>query len=74
MIPVGKRRVLEEDHICAICSVTREAAQLERCRNCRRYHCGDCTIRSRSGTFCSKECADMFYFGDDDDEPTEFDD
>jgi hypothetical protein len=66
--------VLEEDLTCAICTVTRDAAQLERCRNCRRTYCGDCSVRSRSGTFCSQECADLFYFGDDDDESTESDD
>jgi hypothetical protein len=57
---------MADDTLCSICSVTRDAAQLQACRICREMFCGDCAFRSRGGTFCSSQCANTFFFGDED--------
>lgn len=33
--------------------------------------CGDCAFRSRMGNFCSRECGDIFFYGEQDDEPSQ---
>ncbi len=60
-----------EGTTCVVCEIQREAAQLARCRSCRRTYCSDCGFNSKMGKFCSRECADIFFYGEDPDEPSE---
>ena len=38
----------------------------EKCPICFKQVCEECAIRSYGRCFCSKRCADTFFFGDDD--------
>jgi hypothetical protein len=68
MIPGG---VLTEGTTCVVCEIQRDATQLHRCRCCRRMFCSDCSHVTKMGRFCSRECGDIFFYGDDEDEPSE---
>lgn len=63
---------MTEGTTCVVCEIQRETTQLHRCRCCRRMYCNDCAFTSKMGKFCTKECADIIFYGDtEDDEPSE---
>jgi hypothetical protein len=51
---------------CIACQKSEEDARLEKCPICFKWVCEDCGNRSFGRVFCSKRCADQFFFGDDD--------
>jgi hypothetical protein len=61
----------EETTTCVVCGIERGVTQLHRCRSCRRAYCAGCAFKSRVGHFCSKECGDIFFYGEQEDEPSE---
>jgi hypothetical protein len=63
--------LIGEGTSCEVCGMERDATQLHRCRSCRKAFCSDCAFRSTVGAFCSRECADIFFYGEQDDEPSE---
>jgi hypothetical protein len=53
---------------CTVCGKTDEEVTLLKCPICFKLVCHDCGRREYGRVFCSKRCADGFFFGDDDDE------
>ncbi|HEY7515343.1 MAG TPA: hypothetical protein VIC87_12740 [Vicinamibacteria bacterium] len=51
---------------CSICQKDDQETTLHKCPICFKLACENCTIRSYGRTFCTKRCADQFFFGDDD--------
>jgi hypothetical protein len=57
----------EEDR-CARCGKTRDEVRLEKCSVCYSMFCRVCASRRHGKTFCSVHCADIFFFGDEEQE------
>jgi len=53
---------------CIGCQRDEDATHLNKCPICFKWVCDDCTHRAMGRMFCSKKCADQFFFGDDDDD------
>jgi hypothetical protein len=56
---------------CIVCNKddqVEEGLRLSKCPICFKLVCEDCANRNFGRLFCSKRCADLFFFGDDDDE------
>jgi hypothetical protein len=51
---------------CIGCKVSETEKRLNKCPICFKRVCDDCSQRSMGRDFCSKRCADQFFFGDDD--------
>jgi hypothetical protein len=51
---------------CIACQKNEQDARLDKCPICFKWVCEDCGNRSFGRVFCSKRCADQFFFGDDD--------
>jgi hypothetical protein len=50
---------------CWRCGVSEEERPLKKCVICFRYYCPDCAADRGGRTFCSKQCSDFFFFGDE---------
>jgi hypothetical protein len=53
---------------CVICDVSDQDHRLNKCPICFKWACDECGNRSMGRVFCSRSCADQFFFGDDDDD------
>jgi hypothetical protein len=53
---------------CEACQKSEVEATLHKCPTCFKVICGDCGRRDYGRVFCSKRCADQFFFGDEDEE------
>ncbi len=52
---------------CIVCQKEDDQENtLYKCPICFKLVCDNCTVRSYGRTFCTKRCADQFFFGDDD--------
>jgi hypothetical protein len=51
---------------CTVCQASDLDRRLEKCPICFKWVCEECAIRSYGRCFCTKLCADQFFFGDDD--------
>jgi hypothetical protein len=51
---------------CVQCQATDLDRRLEKCPMCFKLICETCAVRLYGRTFCTKTCADTFFFGDDD--------
>lgn len=54
------------DPQCVTCQRTDQETDLQKCPVCFKYYCGEHTVNYSGRTFCSKHCADYFFFADDD--------
>ena len=52
--------------ICVACQKTEEEKTLQKCPICFKWVCMDCGRREYGRTFCSSRCANLFFFGDED--------
>lgn len=52
---------------CWRCGTSEEERSLRKCVICFKLYCNECQADRNGRTFCSKSCADYFFFGDDDD-------
>jgi hypothetical protein len=52
---------------CTVCQKSDVEATLSKCPICFKWVCLDCAKREYGRTFCSRRCADQFFFGDDED-------
>jgi hypothetical protein len=50
---------------CSTCGISDEEKQLKRCPICFKHFCDDCATNRGGRLFCSKLCADYFFFGDE---------
>jgi hypothetical protein len=58
---------------CVVCKVDElvlrdEEKRVNKCPICFKLVCDRCSHRTMGRDFCSKRCADQFFFGDDDDD------
>ena len=51
---------------CVACNATDQDVRLAKCPICFKWACERCVVRSYGREFCSRRCADQFFFGDDD--------
>jgi hypothetical protein len=51
---------------CHKCDKSEVDALLQKCPICFKWSCDDCGHRAYGRVFCSRRCADQFFFGDDD--------
>jgi len=51
---------------CTGCQVSDQESNLNKCPICFKWACENCAMRAFGRVFCSKRCADQFFFGDDD--------
>ena len=68
---IGSGRVLsslEDPRMnCVGCAKEDQEVELFKCPICFKSACDSCANRAFGRVFCSKRCADLFFFGDDDD-------
>ena len=50
---------------CVRCQVNDQDRHLNKCPICFKWICDDCAHRSMGRCFCGKQCANEFFFGDD---------
>jgi hypothetical protein len=62
-LPEGRGRV---ENKCWRCESTDEERTIRKCVICYKYYCNECQADRNGRTFCSKQCADFFFFGDED--------
>jgi hypothetical protein len=55
-------------HACCRCGRTALVVRLEKCAICHKHYCRACAARRHGKTFCGRECADFFFFGEDEEE------
>ncbi len=53
---------------CIECQKDEMEATLNKCPICFKWICNNCGNSSMGRIFCSKRCADGFFFGDEDDD------
>ena len=51
---------------CLACKVTDLDVRLNKCPICFKWVCDNCANRAFGRSFCSKRCADLFFFEDED--------
>ena len=51
---------------CVGCQVNDQDSRLNKCPICFKWICENCAVRTFGRAFCSKKCADQFFFGDED--------
>jgi hypothetical protein len=52
--------------ICVTCQKDEQEVTLAKCPICFKWVCQDCGRREYGRVFCSQRCANLFFFGDDD--------
>jgi hypothetical protein len=50
---------------CVGCQKNEVETTLHKCPICFQWSCDECGRREYGRVFCSKRCADQFFFGDD---------
>ena len=51
---------------CLGCQKDEQETSLQKCPICFKWVCDNCANRAFGRSFCSKRCADLFFFGDED--------
>jgi hypothetical protein len=66
----GRLRVLycaQPTMECVTCQKDEREVTLSKCPICFKLICVECARHEYGRKFCSKRCADLFFFGDDED-------
>ena len=50
---------------CWRCEATEPERTIKKCVICFKYYCNECQADRNGRTFCSKQCGDFFFFGDE---------
>ncbi len=50
---------------CRICQASDDEKTLQKCPICFRYFCEDCAVNRGGRLFCSKQCADFYFYGEE---------
>lgn len=51
---------------CCHCERSESERPVKKCVICFRYYCAECAHDWNGRDFCSKHCAEFFFFGDED--------
>lgn len=67
--PPEQEEPQEDDglHRCKICRVSEKDKYLTQCSICKKYFCDPDAYAYGGKTFCTKICADYFFFGEEED-------
>jgi hypothetical protein len=57
-----------DDNRCCECQKTMDEARLHKCPVCFKYSCDEHAASLSGRMFCSKGCADYFFFADEGDD------
>jgi hypothetical protein len=57
------------DLLCERCQQMVERALVGECSFCFKRFCRDCAVRSGNAEFCSKACAQGWFFADSEEDP-----
>jgi len=52
---------------CRVCKKGEDELRLRKCPICFKHHCEDHSVQRSGVYFCSRECADYFFFAEPDD-------
>jgi hypothetical protein len=52
---------------CGICGSSEEDRKFHKCPVCFKHFCDDCSVSMSGRGFCSRFCAEYFFFGGEDD-------
>lgn len=55
-----------DDTKCCHCGIGDDERDLKKCVMCFRRYCPNCEHDRNGRAFCTKACAELFFFGDDD--------
>ncbi len=61
----------EKGEYCEVCRTRGYWMNLTKCPMCHRYVCDDCRYTSQGKIFCSRHCANEFFWGGEDGETEE---
>ena len=50
---------------CCNCNTSDEETELKKCPICFKFFCGECATNRGGRLFCSKHCADFYFYGDE---------
>jgi hypothetical protein len=53
---------------CLVCEKDDQEVSLHKCPICFKLVCSNCSNHAYGRHFCTKRCADQFFFGDDDED------
>ena len=59
---------LREKPRCRTCGRDRDETRLEKCIVCHEAYCRVCAVRRHGKLFCTRDCAEVFFFGGEDQE------
>ncbi len=62
---------MREKRSCSLCSEYNPLRDVYLCPSCLKYVCDACCYRFGGRPFCSKHCADYYFFGDEELDETE---
>ena len=57
---------MQPGEICEACNENNPLRDIYKCPSCYKMVCDNCCHRFGGRPFCSKRCADYFFFGDED--------
>jgi len=60
--------MVRQKKVCTTCGRDWDEVRLDKCVVCHKYYCHSCAVRRYGKFFCAKECAEIFFFGGDEDE------
>lgn len=67
-IPHYNKLMPYQEMKCVVCGVTDETKLIRKCPICFKLICEDCAFAFAGRTFCTKGCADYFFFGSGDED------
>jgi len=54
------------DEVCAICGGEQYSFAMKSCPMCKKRYCEQCEHRMGGNVFCSRSCANLFFFSGED--------
>lgn len=53
------------ERTCYRCGIGDDERSIKKCVMCFRFYCQECETDRGGRSFCSKQCAELFFFGDE---------
>ena len=64
--PRGEGLETMDESQCSHCGISEEERELKKCVMCFRIYCVECEYNRNGRPFCSKQCSELFFFGEED--------